>query len=114
MSASKFISELERRKFLSDRLMVKLRESLAATRSPLSAEKLAAFLVQKKHLSESQANDILAGLTQSGVNLVEEDLEREAGESSSIFGPTVTGHRNPPHDEPEAEDEIRLVPIESE
>jgi hypothetical protein len=86
MSAKKFISELERRKFLSDRLMVKLRETLAATKSPLSAEKLANFLVQKQHLTQRQANDILAGLTQSGVNLVEEDDEgTEGSEDSSVF-----------------------------
>ncbi len=118
MSASKFISELERRKFLSDRLMKKLRESLAATRSPLSAEKLANFLVQKKHLTQNQANDVLAGLTQSGVNLIEEDLDDEdAAGSSSIFPPQITGGRKKEDESPTddgEDDEIRLVPIDDD
>ena len=113
MSASKFIAELERRKFLSDRLMKKLRESLEATRSPLSAEKLGNFLVQKKHLTQSQANDLLASLTQSGVNLMEEDLHDDIAPpgGSSIFTPQITSSRKKADEE---EDEIRLAPIEDE
>lgn len=93
--------------------MTKLRESLAATRSPLSAEKLAAFLVQKKHLSQRQADDILANLTQSGVNLIEEDPDDDGVESSSIFAPNVGSQRKNP-DPPADNDEIRLAPIEDE
>lgn len=114
MSAKKFISELERRKFLSDRLMVKLRESLAAQKSPLSAEALAKFLVTKQHLTQRQANDILGGLTQSGVNLAEEDADTERGEDSSIFASHIGSFK--PHTPPpaEEEDEIRLAPIDDE
>jgi outer membrane protein assembly factor BamB len=115
MSARKFITELERRKFLSDRLMKKLRESLAATRSPLSAEKLAAFLVQKNHLTKRQADDILANLTQSGVNLIEEDPDDAGGaESSSIFAPPAAGRRNKEPAPDDDNEEIRLAPIEED
>src|SRR5262249_52838130 len=93
MSAKKFIAELERRKLLSERVMTRLRDSLSGTNRPLSAEALAKFLVLKKQISERQARDVLSELTQSGVNLVEEDKEDDEGkaEDSSIFAANITG-----------------------
>jgi outer membrane protein assembly factor BamB len=116
MSARKFIAELERRRFLSDRLLGKLRESMAAAKAPLSAEKVAAFLVQKNHITQGQANELLAGLSRSGVNLAEEDRDPEQSEGSSIFGPAVVPRKpqtSPSGFEPDDDaDEIRLVPID--
>ena len=88
MSASKFITELERRKFLSERKLEKLRDYLSTIQGPLSAEKLADFLVQKNHLTQEQASDVLAGLTLSGVNLTIEDIDQldNGAESSSVEG----------------------------
>ena len=95
--------------------MAKLRESLTTTTSPLSAEKLANFLVQKQHLTQGQANDILAGLTQSGVNLAEEDAETmEASEDSSVFASNIFVAKKVSTPPPEEEDEIRLVPLEED
>ena len=120
MSAKKFIAELDRRKILSDRLMAKLRDSVAEIRKPLSADALANFLVQKKLLSRDQANDVLAGLTQSGVNLTEEDADSVTGgnasESSSIFASHIISHPTTTSPPPAAseDDEIRLVPLEED
>ena len=126
MSATKFIAELERRRVLSDRLMARLRQSLAGYDRPLSAEELANFLVQKKHLSQDQANSVLAGLTQSGVNLVEEDANAvDTTSESSIFSSQIMGGVNQFAPMPEAEeeeveeaaaddDEIQLAPIQEE
>jgi outer membrane protein assembly factor BamB len=118
MSATKFIAELERRRLLSERLMTKLRDSIAGSDRPLSAEALAKFLVQKKQLSEQQAREVLNGLSQSGVNLMEEDAEskRESPEDSSIFAANITGSRkkNKPEPPKTDDDEILLVPLEDE
>ena len=119
MSAKKFIAELDARKLLSDRVMARLRESLAASRSPLSAEKLATFLVQKNQLSPQQAKEVLNGLTQSGVNLAEEDADRarDKFEDSSVFSPSVAGNRNtkaPGAAGDGDNDELRLVPLDDD
>ncbi|HVT29503.1 MAG TPA: PQQ-binding-like beta-propeller repeat protein [Lacipirellulaceae bacterium] len=118
MSANKFIAELERRRLLSDRLMAKLRESLAGYDRPLTAEALANFLVKKKHLTEGQAASVLTGLTQSGVNLTEEDASEahDQVDGSSIFEPQSSGFRTIKPDAPspetdDDEDEYGLAPI---
>src|SRR4051812_32062113 len=94
MSASRFIAELERRRLLSDRLMARLRDSLEGRDRHLSAEKLADFLIAKKQLTEQQAKEVLNGLSQSGVNLVEEDKHSalHSTEDSSIFASHITSH----------------------
>jgi tetratricopeptide (TPR) repeat protein len=119
MSAQKFIVELDRRKVVSDKLMAKLRDAVGGIRTPLSAEQLADFLVQKKLLTRGQADDVLAGLSLSGVNLGEEDdvapLGQNAGESSSVFASHIFSHPiSPPPPPPEEEEEIRLLPIEED
>lgn len=119
MSAQKFIAELDRRKVVSDRLMAKLHEAVGGIRKPLSADQLADFLVQKKLLTREQADDVLAGLSLSGVNLGEEDdeapLGQSAGESSSVFASHIFSHPvSPPPPPPEEEEEIRLLPIEED
>ena len=115
MSAKSFIAELERRKLLSDRLMGKLRESLATQTSPMSAERVAHFLVQKNHLTQQQAHDVLAGLTQSGVDLFEEDvMAPDVGEASSVFTSHIISRGSMPNEvtlSPEDDDEIRLLPL---
>ncbi len=121
MSAKKFIAELERRRLLSDRLMARLRDSLAGSERPLSAEALAKFLVQKNRLSEQQAREVLGGLSQSGVNLVEEDAA-DAGnspEDSSIFPDHLNANRKKTPEQFASsttadDDEIRLVPIDED
>lgn len=117
MSATKFIAELERRRLLSDRLMAKLRDSIAGANRPLSAEALANFLVQKKQLSQDQAREVLNGLSQSGVNLVEEDADSSgpSAEDSSIFAASITGSRKTKPTPPKGDDdEILLVPLEED
>ncbi|MCC7476357.1 MAG: PQQ-binding-like beta-propeller repeat protein [Pirellulales bacterium] len=120
MSAKKFITELDRRKILSDRLMTKLRTQIAEIRKPLSADALANYLVQKNLLTRDQANNVLAGLTQSGVNLMELDEEApgddpHAAEGSSVFGSHILSHPKPqPAARVEEDDELRLAPIEEE
>ena len=69
MSVQTFIAELERRNLLSDRVVTKLRETASDPARPLSAKALAKFLVQKNHLSEQQASDVLNSLSDSGINL---------------------------------------------
>lgn len=119
MSAQKFIAELDRRKVVSDRLMTKLRDTVGGIKNPLSADQLADFLVQKKLLTRGQADDVLAGLSLSGVNLGQEDedvpLAQHAGESSSVFASHIFSHPiSPPPPPPEEEEEIRLLPIEED
>ena len=117
MSATKFIAELERRRLLSDRLMARLRDSIAGANRPLSAEALANFLVQKKQLSQDQAREVLNGLSQSGVNLVEEDADSSEpnAEDSSIFAASITGSRKTKPTPPKGDDdEILLVPLEED
>lgn len=119
MSAKKFIAELDRRKVLPDRLMGKLRDSVATIRRPLSADELADFLVQKQLLTREQANDVLAGLSLSGIDLGKEDddvpLTSGAGESSSVFASHIFSHPNPDPPVPREEDEeLRLIPLEED
>ncbi len=119
MSAQRFITELDRRKVLSEKVMAKLRDAVGGIRNPLSADQLAEFLIQKKLLTRAQANDVLAGLSLSGVNLGQEDEEaplgRHAGESSSVFASHIFSHPvSPPPPPPEEEEEIRLLPIEED
>ncbi len=120
MSAKSFIAELDRRKLLSDRLMAKLRTSVAEIHKPLSADALAKFLVQKKLLTSDQANDVLSGLTLSGINLAEVDTDSpiasEANDASSVLSSHIgTGtvvHQPTAVDD--SDDEIRLAPIQDE
>src|SRR5262245_53448381 len=69
MSVEKFIAELEQRKLLPGRLVDKLRDSVANSDQRLSANALAKFLVQKRHLSQHQATDVLNSLSAAGVDL---------------------------------------------
>ena len=119
MSAKSFIAELDRRKLLSDRLMTKLQASVAEIRKPLSADDLANFLVQKKLLTRDQANDVLGGLTLSGVNLDQADLDSpissDTNEGSSVLSSHIGGTPtpNPPQrSDVEVDEEIGLAPIE--
>src|SRR6185312_3556231 len=95
MSAKSFIAELDRRKLLSDRFMVKLRTSVAEIRKPLSADALADFLVQKKLLTRDQVNDVLGGLTRSGIDLAAIDpdspITDESSDTSSVFSSQIGG-----------------------
>ena len=49
--------------------MAKLREAVADPTRPLSARTLAKFLVQKKHLSQRQATDVINSLLAAGVDV---------------------------------------------
>jgi outer membrane protein assembly factor BamB len=66
MSADKFIAELKGRRLVSDRLIGKLREKLAESDRPLSARAVAKFLVQKKHLSQRHAGEVLDAMMARG------------------------------------------------
>ena len=59
MSAERLIDLIEERQLLPSRLVEKLREKVAQADQPMTAAALAKFLVQKKHLSSSQATDLV-------------------------------------------------------
>src|SRR5688572_16693170 len=58
MSVEKFIDELQERNWLPDRVMAKLRATVANSHRPVSARSLAKFLVEKRHLSQQQAKEV--------------------------------------------------------
>jgi tetratricopeptide (TPR) repeat protein len=62
MSAEEFIAELERRRMLPERVIKKLRAKIAESERPFSARGLAKFLVEKRQLSQKQADDVLNAL----------------------------------------------------
>ena len=89
MSAERLIDLIEQRQLLSGRLVEKLREKVAQADQTMSAAALAKFLVQKNHLSSSQA----AALVNESVAIQppppEESDSHRPGDSS-IFGPAYT------------------------
>lgn len=92
MTSDDFIAELERRQLLSDRLMTRLRDLLAGYTEPYTAEELANFLIEKKHLTPDQATSILESAASSGVNLFQAnavDLDDDPFAGSSIFGSSI-------------------------
>ena len=136
MSVENFLNELQERSLLSERVLAKLREAAADPNRPLSARTLAKFLVQKNHLSDRQATDIINSLLISGVDVdrtgppstiitakaqrgaVSESTDHnDAEEGSSIFGPSVaSGSKKktavtPPDDD---DDELTLVAIDDD
>src|SRR5262245_23624330 len=116
MTSDEFIAELDRRRLLSDRLMVKLRDLLAGYDQPYTAEELADFLVLKNHLTRDQANSVLA----SGVNLFQANAadldDDDPFGGSSIFGsrgPAATNKQPEPRGvTDDADDEFQLAPLE--
>jgi hypothetical protein len=67
MSLQKFISELQQRDLLSERQIAKLND--AAVERRMSPKQLAKFLVQKKHLTQKQATDVLNAVLLAGGDL---------------------------------------------
>ncbi len=67
MSVERFISELEQRDLLSERQLAKLRD--AAVERRMSPKALAKFLVQKNHLTQKQATDVLNAVLLGGGDL---------------------------------------------
>lgn len=130
MSVDNFINELQERSLLSDRMMGKLREAVADPTRPLSARTLAKFLVQKNHLSQRDATDIINALKVAGVDVdkigppstiitaaqLMPDANEDDAEGSSIFAPFLAGggakKTGPaPADD---EDELTLVAIDDD
>jgi tetratricopeptide (TPR) repeat protein len=68
-SVEKFIEALEARQLLSVRLIGKMRDKVAQSERPLTAKALAKFLVDKNHLTQQQATEVLGGLVRSGVDV---------------------------------------------
>ena len=66
MSVEKLIDELEQRSWLSERVMTKLRATVANSHRPVSATSLAKFLVEKRHLSRQQAHEALEAAKSDG------------------------------------------------
>jgi hypothetical protein len=62
MSVERLIEELETRGLMSDRVVVKLREKLSRSERPLSAKAVAKFLVEKQHITQRQATEVLGSL----------------------------------------------------
>ncbi len=137
MSVDSFINELQQRSLLSERLMGKLREAVADPTKPLTARTLAKFLVQKNHLSQRQAADVINSLLVAGIDVdktgppstiisaapprsakMDDFDEDDDPESSSIFAPFLAGagkkkpSASPPP--PDDDDELTLVAIDDE
>jgi outer membrane protein assembly factor BamB len=119
MTSDEFLAELDRRRLLADRLMVKLRDLLSGYDQPYSAEELADFLVLKKHLTRDQADGILASGASAGVILFQAsaaDLDDDDPfGGSSIFGsrgPSTGQVPEPRHVVEETDDEFQLAPLE--
>jgi outer membrane protein assembly factor BamB len=84
MSAERFIEILEQHELVSDRLLEKLRKNVSEAGGSLSATALAKFLVQKKHLSQLQALEVLRDLSDEDTSDFESaTLEEVPAESSS-------------------------------
>lgn len=123
MSVQRFIAELQQRELLSERQLERLRG--AASGRPMSARTLAKFLVQKNHLSQVQATDVLNAVLVGGGDLdavstpqssgfvpdpdevtlapiddvhadTHSDEPSEDAESSNIFAQFLTGERTAP------------------
>ncbi len=119
MTSNEFIAELERRQFLSDRVLGKLRDQLAGYSDRHTAEELADFLVQKKHLTREQASSILESEISSGVNLFQanaSDLDDDPFAGSSIFGSRPPDVKDESIAPPRAEedDEYHLAPLDDD
>ncbi len=88
MTSEQLIDLLEKQGVLSDRLLEKLRQTVAKSDPPMPAKALAKFLVKKKHLDQQQATKLLETSLES---VLDGDSPNDSAESSSIFGPSVTG-----------------------
>jgi hypothetical protein len=71
--------------------MTKLRAKLAGADRPLTAKAVAKFLVEKKHLTQREATEVLGSLVRSGVDVdptpKEESPEDAADEATAIISP---------------------------
>ncbi len=83
-SVEKLLDALEARGLIDDRLMSKLRTKVTRSERPLTAKSLAKFLVEKEHITQGQATEVLGSLVRSGVDVDpapdEETGEAEGGE----------------------------------
>ncbi|MCI0332062.1 MAG: PQQ-binding-like beta-propeller repeat protein [Planctomycetes bacterium] len=93
MSVERFINELQQRDLLSERQLAKLRDAVVERR--MSPNALAKFLVQKNHLTQTQATEVLNAVALGGG-----DLDAAA----SPTAPTADFERDPP--------ELMLAPID--
>jgi outer membrane protein assembly factor BamB len=111
MSAARLIDLIEQRQLLPGRLVDKLREKVAQADQPMSAAALAKFLVQKNHLSSSQAAQLVNDSLSSEPPPEESDVHRPG--DSSIFGPEFGGSDDLA-DAGDDEQVFTLTPIEEE
>ncbi len=118
MTPDDFIAELERRQFLPERLIAKLRGLLAGYTEPYTAEDIADFLVQKNQLTPDQATSILESDASNGVNIFQvnaADLDDDPFTGSSVLGFQSTSYP-PPESKPtpltEEEDDYTLAPLD--
>jgi outer membrane protein assembly factor BamB/TolA-binding protein len=95
MSAEKFIEALEERGLLSDRTTARLREQLAHSERPLTAEALAKYLVDRRELTTYQASEVLKSL---GPGAASGGTVSEAQHRRAVRGPT--GKHDADRDEP--------------
>jgi outer membrane protein assembly factor BamB len=137
MSVERFINELQRRELLSERQLGKLRAS--AVERQMSPKALAKFLVQKEHLTQKQATDVLQAVLIAGEDLEvvapaakptsgfepdppeltlapaddiddsEEATDEDAG-SSSIFASYLADSKAKSEAPPTGDDELILLP----
>jgi outer membrane protein assembly factor BamB len=111
MSAERLIDLIEQGEILSPRLVEKLRAKVAQSDESMSAAALAKFLVQKKHLTSSQAAQLVNAAVSPPAAAPGESDVHTPGESS-IFGPALVGSHAGSRDD---EEEIfTLTPIQEE
>ncbi len=113
MSVERFIEGLEERGLLSDRVLGKLREKLAQSERPLSPKALAKFLVDKRHLTQRQATEVLGSLLRAGVD-VDPEPAKDAANTKGVhqFTPVADDAATDLEtDEPEDDDSSIFEPF---
>jgi outer membrane protein assembly factor BamB len=122
MSAEQFIEALTERGLVSGHMAAKLREKLARTAQPPTAQTLAMLLVEKKQLTSQQALEVLASLGDDATS-TSKGGDEDVSSDSSIFSPQITGRgqfraddlQPPLPPKPSKEDELlTLVPMDDE
>jgi outer membrane protein assembly factor BamB len=100
MSVERFITELEQRELLTERQLARLRD--AAIERQMSPKALAKFLVQKEHLTQKQATDVLHSVLLAGGDL---DVASPPALQTSGFEPDPPELSLAPVDEVDEPDE---------
>ncbi len=115
MSAERLIELIDQREVLSGRLVEKLRVKVAQSGQPMSAAALAKFLVQKGHLSSSQATALVNETVSYQPTKSDIDEEHRPGDSS-VLGSMYDDGRTAANDDNSADDDdvFKLTPMDED